>query len=160
MVASASAEQDPVDARDLVRLVEQPGLLAHRHQRADVVEQVDEQKDEDDLDEADAAASRAISSLNGGGGQIAPGCRAAASISRRRVSRPTTVVARMPISIAARTRHASSAAISSSPKSASAVLLSRRLPSVTVVAGCGTMIPELRNPMNAMNSPTPAATAA
>ena len=70
------------------------------------------------------------------------------------------MVARMPISMAARTRQASSAAISSSPKSASAVLLSVRLPRVTVVAGCGTMIPELRKPMKAMNSPTPAATAA
>ena len=66
----------------------------------------------------------------------------------------------MPISIAARTRHASSTAISSSPKMASAVLLSCRLPSVTVVAALGTMIPELRKPSRAMNSPTPAATAA
>ena len=35
-----------------------------------------------------------------------------------------------------------------------------RLPSVTVVAGSGTMMPELRNPISAMNRPTPAATAA
>ena len=65
----------------------------------------------------------------------------------------------MPISMAARTRHAMSAPISNRPKSASAVLLSLRLPSVTVVAALGTMMPELRNPISAMKSPTPAATA-
>ena len=56
MVATASEKQNAVDARDLVGLVEQVGLLADRHQGADVVEQVDEQEDEDDLEEADAAA--------------------------------------------------------------------------------------------------------
>ena len=35
-----------------------------------------------------------------------------------------------------------------------------RLPRVTVVAGSATMMPELRKPISAMNSPTPAATAA
>ena len=47
----------------------------------------------------------------------------------------------MPMSIAALTRQAISAAISSRPKSASSVFGSRRLPSVTVVAGFGTMMP-------------------
>jgi len=53
-----------------------------------------------------------------------------------------------------------SAAIKINPKIASSVFLSRRLPSVTSVAGLATMIPELRNPMVAMNRPMPAATAA
>src|SRR5215471_15392926 len=66
----------------------------------------------------------------------------------------------MPMSMAARTRQASSTPMSSRPNSASAVLGALRLPSVTVVAGLGAMMPELRKPMNAMNRPTPAATAA
>ena len=66
----------------------------------------------------------------------------------------------MPINMAARTRQASSAAISSKPKIASAVFLSLRCPRVTVVAALGTTIPELRRPIKAMKSPTPAATAA
>ena len=65
----------------------------------------------------------------------------------------------MPISMAARTLQASSAEISNSPKIASAVLLSPRLPSVTRVAELGTTMPEFRNPMKAMKRPTPAATA-
>ncbi len=43
---------------------------------------------------------------------------------------------------------------------ASSVFLSRRLPSVTRVAGLATMIPALRKPIVAMKSPIPAATAA
>ena len=43
---------------------------------------------------------------------------------------------------------------------ASAVGGSRRLPRVTMVAGLGTMMPELRKPMKAMKRPMPAATAA
>ena len=66
----------------------------------------------------------------------------------------------MPISMAARTRQAISTAIGERPNTASAVFGSRRFPRVTVVAGCGTMMPELRKPMKAMKSPTPAATAA
>ena len=50
--------------------VDQPGALGHRHQGADVVEQVDEQEDEDDLDQGDAEtalqvrARAGMSSLN------------------------------------------------------------------------------------------------
>ena len=69
------------------------------------------------------------------------------------------VVARMPISIAARTPHASSAEIKARPKTAIRTFLSRRLPSVTGVAALGTTIPALRNPIMAMKSPMPAATA-
>ena len=128
------------------------GLLAHRHQRADVVEQIDEQEHEDDLQEADAQRRAAMSSFPAVAAR-SPSCRTAAPIWRRRSAGPTIVVARMPISMAARTRHASSAAISSSPKIASAVLLSRRLPSVTMVAGLGTMMPELRKPMKRDEQP-------
>ena len=70
------------------------------------------------------------------------------------------MVARIPISIAARTRHADSAAIKIKPNIASSVFLSRRLPSVTIVAGLGTTMPALRSPIIAMNRPIPAATAA
>ena len=117
-------------------MVEQVGLLAHRHQGADIVEQVDEQEDEHDLDEADAQRAGDI--------QLAPrwpSDRPDGSVCgvhfATPVASPTAVVARIPISMAARTRQASSAAVSSSPKSASAVLGSVRLPSVTVVAGFG-----------------------
>ncbi len=69
------------------------------------------------------------------------------------------MVERIPSSMAAFTRQASNNAMSSRPKMASSVCGSRRLPSVTVVAGSGTMMPAFRNPINAMNRPTPAATA-
>ena len=73
---------------------------------------------------------------------------------------PASVVARMPISIAARTPHAASPQTTISPNSASSVFLSFNLPSVTNVAGLGTIIPALRSPIMAMNKPMPAATAA
>ena len=83
------------------------------------------------------------------------GCHCATPVATARVA-----VARMPIRMAARTRQASRAAIRIKPKIASAVFGSRRFPSATAVAGLVTMMPELRRPMNAMNKPTPAATAA
>jgi len=70
------------------------------------------------------------------------------------------VVSRIPISMAAGTRRASSAEVASKPNTASSVCGSRTLPNVTKVAGCGTIKPALWNPMKAMNRPTPAATAA
>ncbi len=73
---------------------------------------------------------------------------------------PTSVVARIPISIAARTPHAAKPQTTMSPNSANSVFLSFNLPSVTKVAGLGTIIPALRSPIMAMNKPMPAATAA
>ena len=73
---------------------------------------------------------------------------------------PINMVPSTPISIAARTRKACSTAMSTMPKIASRVAGACRLPSVTVVAGLGTMMPALRSPMNAINRPMPPATAA
>ena len=152
-------EQDAVDARNLAHLVEQVRLLADRHQGADVVEQIDEQEDENNLHEADAQRARDIQ-LAGGSGQIAQAVGLRRPFGDAGEQSRRCVVARMPISMAARTRQASSAAISSSPKSASAVLLSVQIAQGHRGGGMGTMMPELRKPMKAMKSPTPAATAA
>ena len=75
-------------------------------------------------------------------------------------SAPATAVPKIPASTAIRTPYASNPAVSSKPNSASTVFGSRRFPSVTMVAGLATIIPALRNPISAMNSPMPLATAA
>ena len=69
-------------------------------------------------------------------------------------------MARTPMSMEARTRRTCRIAMRRRPKMARAVDGAWRLPRVTVVAGLGTMMPALRNPMKAMKRPMPPPTAA
>ena len=159
MVAEASAQQNAVDARDLVRTIEQPGFLAYRHQRADVIEQIDKQEHEDDLEEAEPQRRSDIQLASGRarvGQAVACGCQ-----STRPAAQPDSVVASMPISMAAAHAPRQQGGDATAGRRGPARCWDRAdCPGSRSSRRLGTMMPELRKPMSAMNRPTPAATAA
>ena len=139
---------------------DEAGALGDGDQRADVVEEVDEEEDEDDLESAHVERAADVEVEGGGadGGRRSRVHAAASAPGGRRCR--AAVVPSTPMSMEARMRKACRTAMSRMPKRASRVAGACRLPRVTVVAGLGTMMPALRRPMKAMKRPMPPATAA